>query len=137
MKHLFSESAHWKTTSAFVDSEGRVSEGIGESVITIGKDKITNQSWAMAGEQKLENDYVIIPHSSTRYEFRSENPALGVQEGFFDLNGNLVYSKFRIIDTDLNGFEVIRREGDICHATGALYSGNELINTWTARMEKS
>lgn len=134
IKHLLSESATWETSSSFVDGEGNVSSGKGESQIIIAEDHILNQSWAITGKRKLVNNYTIRLISPTRYQYQSDNPDLGIQKGFFDINGNKVFSKFRIDNTDLNGYEIISREGNTCHASGALYKNDELINTWTALM---
>ena len=64
------------------------------------------------------------------------NPVIGVQTGFFDINQNTIYSKFSIKESELNGYEIIRRIEDTCYANGALYNGNELINTWSATLHK-
>jgi hypothetical protein len=54
----------------------------------------------------------------------------------FSLDRNTLFSKFGIENTTLNGYEIIRREDDICYAQGALYDNDELINAWTAIMKK-
>jgi len=134
MKHFLSESATWQTTSDFVTPNGIISYGKGESVITIHPDNITNNSWAQLGEIKRENNYLIHRVSTNRYLFESVNPELGIQTGIFDVDRNTVFSKFKIEGTTINGYEIIRREDDICYAQGALYDNDLLINTWTAKM---
>lgn len=135
-KHLLSETAVWKTSSEFVDAKGQVSEGIGETHIEIRDEAITNSSWVMLNRQKINNKYVIRKISEKRYEYESENPHLGTQSGFFDIDKHFIFSKFSVDNKNLNGYEIISREGDICFATGALYDGDELVNSWTCRMMK-
>lgn len=136
-KHLLSESALWTTVSEFVDPKGEISKGEGQSIIEISDKKITNDSWANTPNGKMENKYTIRKLSETRYLYTSLNPVLGKQEGYFDVNKNYVFSKFEVENTNLNGYEVIRRIDDTCHASGALYDGNTLLNTWTATMTKA
>lgn len=86
--------------------------------------------------KKMDNNYKIERLSENRYQYTSLNPALGVQKGFFDVFGSNVYSRFRIEDTELNGYEIIRRTDNTCFANGILYNGNEVINTWSATLNK-
>lgn len=137
MKHLFTESAVWKTTSEFVSPEGTISHAKGESTISVGEAGITNKSWVELGETKRVNNYKITPVSSFELTFESLNPELGKQTGIFNIDRNTIFSKFRIEDTALNGYEIIRREEDTCHVQGALYDNNTLINTWSATMRKT
>lgn len=136
IKHFFSESVIWQTVSVFVDSEGNHSNLIGESDVIVSKSEIINRSYAITGEKKVENNYIIHPKTSIHYTYRSDNPDLGIQLGTFDINGNQIFSKFRIDETELNGYEIIRLEGNICYASGALYNGYKLINAWTSEMKK-
>ena len=134
--NFLSETVLWITSSEFVDSKGNISRGQGESEINVSEELITNNSWVVMGGNKIENNYSIRKVTDTRYQYSSQNPDLGIQKGFFDINRNYIFSKFRIEGTSLNGYEVIERKYDICYANGALYDGNELINTWTAEMRK-
>ncbi len=136
MKHLFSESATWQTTSEFVSPDGNISSAKGESVISVGQMEITNDSWAELGGVKRTNNYKITPLSQTEFTSESLNPELGKQIGLFHIDRNCIFSKFRIEGTALNGYEIIRREENLCHAQGALYDDDRLINTWTAVMKK-
>jgi hypothetical protein len=36
----------------------------------------------------------------------------------------------------MNGFEVINRDNDLCKAYGALYNGNELVNSWQTTLKR-
>jgi len=136
MKHLFSESAIWQTTSEFVAPDGKISHAEGKSVIIISKTEITNKSWADVDGIRRVNNYKITPVSQSEFISESLNPELGKQTGMFNLDRSTLYSKFRIEDTSLNGYELIRREGNICYAQGALYENDILINTWRAKMTK-
>lgn len=135
-KHLFSESAVWVTESEFTDANGNISKGNGESHITVSEDKILNKSWAKTGNITISNNYEMTKVSDNQIDYCSLNPDLGSQSGTFYVTGNNVFSKFTVYNTELNGFEIIRQEGDTCFATGALYNGDELVNTWTAVMKK-
>ncbi len=137
MNHLLSETALWITKSEFVYPDGSVSNGKGESNVVVKGDTIINNSWILFGETKLTNNYIITLISDNEYQFESLNPELGIQKGVFNIDRNFIFSKFEIPDTSLNGFEIIKREADICYANGALYDGIKLINTWYAVMEKS
>lgn len=134
MKHFLSESTIWQTTSEFITPNGQISYGMGETAITVLHDKIINNSWAQLGNIKRENNYIIRQISDNRYVSESSNPELGIQTGVYDIDKNTVFFKFKIEGTSMNGFEIIRREGDNCHAQGALYDDNSLINTWTAML---
>lgn len=136
MKHLFSESAAWYTTSEFVTPDGKISCAKGKTIISVTEMEITNESWAELDGLRRANHYKITPVSQTRFDSESLNPELGKQIGLFSLDRNTLFSKFRIENTTLNGYEIIRREDDICYAQGALYDNDELINTWTAIMNK-
>jgi hypothetical protein len=136
MKHLFSESAIWKTTSEFVTPNGEISTAKGQSVISVGETEITNESWADVGGIRRMNNYKTTRVSGSEFTSESLNPELGKQTGIFNIDRNTLFSKFRIEETSLNGYEIIRREYDICYAPGALYDGDALVNTWTATMIK-
>jgi hypothetical protein len=134
--HLLSETATWKTQSEFVTPEGEINQGIGETRITIMDEIILNDSWVEQGDSKIENNYKIRKVSPNEYDFESSNPDLGIQKGKFNIERNVVYSKFRIEGTGLNGFEVIERNDNICQAYGALYDKEKLVNSWKAVMKK-
>jgi len=133
--HLLVESSLWESVSEFVTPEGNIMNAIGETKIIVDENKIENKSWAMVNGSKIENFYLITKISETKYSFVSENPSLGTQKGIFSLDRNIIFSKFHIENTDMNGFEVIIRSNDICEAYGALYNKNELINSWKANMK--
>lgn len=135
-RYFLSEEAIWVSTSVFVDPSGNRVTYTGESHILFINDIIENRSRIENGENRMENNYEIRLISPSRYEYRSENPGLGIQTGYFDINGNTLYSKFSILNSDLNGFEVIIRQGNICRAYGALYNKDTLINSWNAEMKK-
>lgn len=135
--NLVSETGVWITESEFVDPNGQISKATGETSITInGKSKITNHSYVEMGGKTLVNDYEIHITENNRYPFQSLNPTLGIQKGYFDIDRNVIYSRFEIENTVLNGYEIIIRNEDICTAYGALYNNTELINTWTAILRK-
>lgn len=135
-KHIFSESAVWHTESVFITPSMEQKTGTGESQVTVTEDKIVNNSWSNNGDLSLRNEYRITPLEGNRFFCRSANAILGVQYGWMDIHKNTVFSKFVFEKSELNGFEVITREGDRCIVAGSLYDGNKLINTWTAVMTK-
>ncbi len=135
-KHLLSETATWSTKSEFVTPNGQASEALGESVITVNGDTTTNMSWVEINGKRLMNNYHITRLPDNHFDYQSDNPDLGIQQGRFDISQNTVFSRFTVLNTDLNGYEIISREKDLCFAKGALYNGNELINTWNAVMTK-
>jgi hypothetical protein len=134
--NLLSENGIWITKSEFVTADGKISKATGETQIQINNGIISNHSFAEIDGNKLVNDYEITISNTNRYPFQSKNPALGVQKGYFDIDRNTVYSRFEIDSTNLNGFEVIIMEGNICTAYGALYDQTNLINTWKAMLKK-
>jgi|LSQX01.2.fsa_nt_gb hypothetical protein len=134
--HLLSESAVWNSISEFISSDGTITEAIGETSIVIKENEIINNSWASLGESKRINNYRIKIISKNELRFESLNPDLGIQKGKFNIDRNTIYSKFIIENTNLNGFEIIRRENDLCYVNGALYDGENLINTWNAKLSK-
>ncbi|MCD7899562.1 MAG: hypothetical protein LUH22_06735 [Bacteroides sp.] len=135
-RHFLFESIIWESVSEFVTPNGDVSKGIGESVIQLNGDLITNESWAIIKGKRVDNNYKIRRLSENRYQYTSQNPKLGTQKGYFDISGSIIYSKFMIENTQLNGYEIIRRIDDICYSIGALYNGDELVNTWNATLRK-
>ena len=136
MKHFLSESALWYSESEFVDPQGNIAKASGESKITVTENEILNENWAEMGSQRRINNYRIVPVSNTEYHSESLNPELGIQIGQFNIDRNIVYSRFCIEGTELNGFEVIVRENNECRAFGSLYSANQLVNTWKAALVK-
>lgn len=136
MKHFLSESALWHSKSEFVDSHGNITKASGESKIIVSENEIINESWAEIDSHRRVNNYRIIPISDTEYQSESINPELGVQVGQFNIDRNIIYSKFYITGTELNGFEVIIRENNECKTFGSLYQDNQLINTWKAILVK-
>lgn len=134
MKHFLSESAVWKTRSEFVTPDGQISYAEGESIISVTGKEIINESWAQMENIKRINNYKITPLSQSEFAFESLNPELGTQTGTFHVDRNILFSKFRIKGTTINGYEIIRRENDVCYAQGALYESDSLINTWRAVM---
>jgi hypothetical protein len=134
--HLLSESAVWNSISEFISSDGTITEAIGETSIVIKENEIINNSWASLGESKRINNYRIKIISKNELRFESLNPDLGIQKGKINIDRNTIYSKFIIENTNLNGFEIIRRENDLCYVNGALYDGENLINTWNAKLSK-
>lgn len=136
MKHLFTESAVWETTSEFVSPEGKISHAKGESIISVNETEITNKSWVELDKIKRVNNYKITPVSPFKLTSESLNPELGKQTGIFNIDRNTIFSKFKIENTTLNGYEIIHRQGDTCLVHGALYDNDTLINTWSANMNK-
>jgi hypothetical protein len=134
--HLLSENARWITESDFVSADGTISRAKGETVIRVGEATIANHSYVQIDGRTISNDYAITIADGKRHPFRSQNPALGTQSGYFDIDRNVICSRFEIKNTALNGFEVIVRNGDRCTAHGALYERGELINTWRAVLTK-
>ena len=134
--NLISENATWHSVSEFVSADGTISRAKGETIISVGDATISNRSHVDIDDRTLTNDYEITVAPGNRYPFRSQNPALGTQTGYFDIDRNVIYSRFEIENTALNGFEVIVRNGDTCTAHGALYDRSELINTWSAVLTK-
>lgn len=137
VKHIFSESGTWKTVSEFITPDGKIATGSGESHIVVKEDKIINKSWTKNDPFDFANEYRITPILGNRYMCRAENRALSsTQYGWMDFHLNTVFSKYVFENSDLNGYEVITREGDTCRVAGALYKGNNLVDTWTAVMTK-
>lgn len=136
MPHFLSDEGVWKTESEFTDAKGVISRVDGESVITIEKGLIRNYSYAVVNGEKVVNDYRIEPVNERYYRFEAHNPALGTLAGSFRIDRDIIYSKYHIRGESLNGFELVVREGSVCRAYGTLYDGDELINSWVARMEK-
>jgi hypothetical protein len=137
MKNLLSENGEWISRSEFVDSKGNISIADGKTIVDCSNDDtIRTNSWVTSNGETISNNYIIKKKSENHLTYRSSNKILGIQSGTFDINKNHIFSKFAISGTTFNGFEVITREGNICRAYGALYDQKELINTWTAVMEK-
>lgn len=134
-KHIFSETAVWKTESVFITPDGVRHPGEGESHITVYETKVINESWT-DNHLKLRNEYRVTHMDGNRYLCRSENVRLGTQYGWMDLHDNTMFSKFEFEDSNYSGYEVITRNGDTAYVVGALYKGNQLENTWTATMRK-
>lgn len=136
MLHFLSESAIWQTTSEFITPDGNISYAEGESAVSVSETIITNESWVQIDDVIRRNNYKITPVSSTEFSYESLNLELGKQTGVFNINRNTVFSKFKVENTFLNGFEIIRKEDDVCYAKGALYDNDKLINTWNATLKK-
>lgn len=137
MKHFLSESTVWQSSSEFVTPDSKIVYAKGESVISVNENEIINESWAQMENIRRINNYKITPLSQSEYTFESLNPELGKQVGIFNVDRNTLFSKFIIEGTSLNGYEIIRREDNVCYAQGALYENDSLINTWSAMMKKT
>ena len=135
-KHLLSDSAEWMTNSEVIDKNGNVLRTIGESKIKISGEEITNENWSCIDGKKECSCYKIEKESDLRYRFECNNPSLGKQTGDFNINKNVLFSKFVVSDTSLNGFEIIVKEEDECIVYGTLYDGHELVNSWRTIMVK-
>lgn len=135
--HLLSENGLWKTESEFITPEGNITKATGESKIELHNGIIYNHSFVILKNEKICNDYEIKKKKENHYVYESRNPGLGIQIGTFDIDRNIIYSKFIIENTKYNGFEIIERVDRNCFAHGALYEGTSLINTWRAKMTKS
>jgi len=135
-KHLLSDSAEWMTNSEFVDKNGNILKAIGEAKILIEGTEITNECWACIDGKRECNCYKIEKESDLRYRFVCMNTTLGKQTGDFCIDRNVLFSKFVINDTSLNGFEIIVKEEDECTVYGTLYDGVELVNSWRTIMVK-
>jgi hypothetical protein len=134
-QHFLSKSAEWTTEAEFVRPNGTITSGKGKSKISIEGDRILNQSHVVIEGNTRENNYSIERVSDSRLEYHSENPELGTQFGTFHIDRNVIYSKFHIENTKLYGFEIITRFGDECLASGAMYQGDSLVNSWRAVMK--
>lgn len=135
--NLLSETALWKTESEFVTPNGNIARSMGETKVEVKGEAISNNSWVILGGEKRENNYKIVRVNTNEYQFESSNPELGMQTGKFNIDRNIIYSKFQVKGTQYNGFEVITRNGDECTVLGILYEGEKAINSWKAIMKKS
>jgi len=135
-QHFLSESAEWATEAEFVTPGGAITSAKGSSKITIEGHRISNKSHVVIGGSERKNNYHIERINDSRLDYRSENPELGTQSGTFHIDRDVIYSKFHIENTELNGFEIITRFGDECLASGAMYQGDSLVNSWRAVMKK-
>jgi len=135
-KHLLSDSAEWMTNSEFVDKNGNILRAIGEAKIMIAETEITNESWACIDGKRECNCYKIEKESDLKYRFVCHNASLGKQTGDFSIDRNILFSKFVVNDTSLNGFEIIVKQEDECIVYGTLYDGHELVNSWRTIMVK-
>lgn len=136
IRHFLSESSVWHSTSKFTDANGNVSKGIGISEIKVHTDIITNNSYVDFEGAVIRNDYEICTENNCVFYSCSINPALGIQRGRFFVNGSKLFYDFIIENSSMYGFEIIRREGDICFSDGALYDADALVNTWSAVMNR-
>lgn len=136
IRHFLSESSVWHSTAEFTDAKGNVSKGIGISEIKVCIDKIINNSHMEFEGAIIHNDYEIRAGNNNVFHSSSINPALGIQRGRFFVNGSKLFHDFIIENSSMRGFEIIRRDGNICFSDGALYDADALINTWSAILRK-
>lgn len=131
IRHFLSESSVWHSTAEFTDAKG-----IGISDINVYIDKIINNSHMKFEEAIIHNDYEILAGNNNVFHSCSINPALGIQRGRFTVNGSKLFDDFIIENSSMHGFEIIRRDGNICFSDGVLYDADTLINTWSAILRK-
>jgi len=134
VKHLLSDSAEWMTNSEFVDKDGNILRAIGEAKIVVEDNEITNESWACVEGKKVFNNYRILKESDSKFRFECSNPEQGIRRGDLNSDRNILYSKFTVSDTSMNGFEIIVKDEDECTIYGSLYDGKELLNSWRTIM---
>ena len=84
----------------------------------------------------IVNNYIAQIETENNYKFIVTNSKLGIQSGTFHIDKNVIYSKFQIDKTELNGFEVIIRNNNECQVYGCLYNGKNIINSWQTSLRK-
>jgi len=134
--HLLSDTAEWMTNSEFVDKDGNILRAIGEAKIMVSGGVISNESWTCIDGKRVCNCYKIDKETESRFRFECDNTALGKQTGDFNIDRNVLFSKFKVNDTSMKGFEIIVKDEDECLVYGTLYDGDELVNTWRTIMVK-
>ncbi len=133
-KHLLSDPAEWMTTSEFVSKDGEVSNAIGEIKITVEDDAIIKDCWYCIEGDKTRNCCKITKESENCYSFEAESNSLGRHHGELHTDRNLLFSKYQVENSSVNGFEVYIKDNDECCSYGFLYDGNRLIKTWRSVM---
>ena len=135
-KHLLSETAEWMTNSEFVDKSGNITRSLGEAKIVIEEGVIINESWTCIEGRRESNFYKIRKESDLKYYFECVSSSLGKHTGDFNIDRNVLFSKFTVSETTLNGYETIVTDQDECIVYGTLYDGKELVNSWRTIMVK-
>lgn len=135
-KHLLSDSAEWMTNSEFVDKDGNIIKAIGEIRIVVKGQEIIHENWVCIDGKRESSCYKIEKESASKYNFVCQSTSLGKQTGDFNIDRNVLFSKFTVNEKNLFGFEIIVKEEDECIAYGTLYSGVELVNSWRTIMVK-
>ena len=67
--HFLSEPALWISHSEFVDPQGKISVGRGETRIQIKGSVLYNESFVNLAGKHIENHYLIRPGRSNVYHF--------------------------------------------------------------------
>jgi hypothetical protein len=134
IKHLLSEPAEWITKSEFVDKSGNLTSAIGETKIIVDGANIKNETWICIDGKRIGHFYNIEKESDNRFLFKSDNQKFGKETGEFNIIKNVVYSKFVVDNSSINGFEIFIKEEDECSVYGTLYDGTDLIHSWKSVM---
>ncbi len=61
------------------------------------------------------------------YRFECSNPESGTRTGDLNIDRNILYSKFVVNDTSLNGFEIIVKDEDECTIYGTMYEDRKSV----------
>jgi len=122
------------TNSEFVDKEGNILRIIGESKIVIAGEGITRECWGCVDGKKISSSYRIKKESDSKFYFECDNSEQGVKRGDLDIDRNIIYSKFYINNSSLNGYEIFIKDDDECTVYGSLYDDKELLKSWRTIM---
>jgi hypothetical protein len=135
--HFFSESGPWKITAEFIAPNGNTMLSEGESIISIGSDgEIINRVRVASKEINRREIYRIVPVSPVDMVCESLTPAPGRLTGRLNIEGNMLFLRYRVEGGAKRGYMMIHRKDAVCYTHGTVFEGDTLLKDWSATLNK-
>ena len=138
MEHTYLlRPGRWRAEGTYYDDAGRAFPLNGWSELVLdGPERRLTGRMEVAGPEpvRFTNDYVIRETDRPcTLAWRSENPALGVLEGTFELAGESILSRYVSPDRVYSGCEVLTLQGEgRYYNAGAAWKNGRRMSAWTA-----
>jgi hypothetical protein len=136
-QHFFSESGTWKVTGEFVAPNGNAMLSEGEAIVTVGSDgEIINRVRVASKKINRRGIYRIVPVSPEEMVCESLASASKRLTGRFNVDGNMVFFRYKMEDSERGGYLMIHRQDAVCYTHGTLSDGDTLLQEWSATLNK-
>jgi hypothetical protein len=133
-KHLLSDSGRWIVTAEFIAPDGSVDTSEGEAIITVGPDETISEVTVTSHTINRHGSYRVVHVSRTVMRCEELTPTPGGFTGTLTVDRNMLFLKFRITASTVNGYQIMHRNGDVCYAHGTICNGDQPTRNWIATL---